>query len=117
MVALPTLDVTQAQADRLLLVFAGPNGTTAEAVANYKQWLKGALLQHVLGHEANVAYEQANETALAKLQQVRGELGFLGAVEQVQPSTAGKEPRGIPDLPMPMAPPSNTEKPLNPGIS
>ena len=51
MVQLPTLDVSQAQVDRLLAVFAGPNGTQAEAVANYRAWLKDSLVNYVLQQE------------------------------------------------------------------
>jgi hypothetical protein len=55
---LPTITVNQAQTQRLLAAFAGPNGTQAEAVANYKEWLKQSLLQHVVDHERRLLEEQ-----------------------------------------------------------
>jgi len=43
MPALPTLTVSQAQADRLLAAFG--------SVAAYKQWLKDSLVQYVIDAE------------------------------------------------------------------
>lgn len=42
---LPTITVTQAQADILLSVF--PGATTAEKVAAYRKWLRQELIAHV----------------------------------------------------------------------
>jgi hypothetical protein len=48
MPTLPTLDVTQPQADRIIAAFGA---TQAEAVANYRVWLKASVIDEVLSRE------------------------------------------------------------------
>jgi hypothetical protein len=48
---LPTLTVSQEQADRIMAAFA-PGGTQAEAVARYKKWLRIEVLKYVQAEEA-----------------------------------------------------------------
>ena len=54
---LPTIFVTDAQADRLLAAFG--------SVENYKAWLKATLIDYVVEHEDRVArnawFEQQRE--------------------------------------------------------
>ena len=73
MPALPTLQVTSAQATRLLAVFNGTtdsNGNPLTPTQAYKRWLRDNLLGHVRTQEASVLQQQMNadiETHLAEL--------------------------------------------------
>jgi hypothetical protein len=63
---LPTLNVSQEQADRIMAAFA-PGGTQAEAVARYKKWLRFSVIKYVQAEESlkmraeNRAAEEAHE--------------------------------------------------------
>lgn len=56
---LPTITVTQAQADRIIAAFGADQAT---AVPAYKRWLAGAVRQHVL-QQAAEAQQTANVAA------------------------------------------------------
>ena len=56
MPTLPTLTVTQAQADRLLAAFGSQ--------AAYKQWLKDNIIAFVVEHEAQATLDAARQTVL-----------------------------------------------------
>lgn len=49
MPTLPTLDVTQAQADRMMAAYG--------SVAGYRQWLKQQIIEYVVAAEARARVE------------------------------------------------------------
>lgn len=59
MPTLPTLTVTQAQADRMLAAYG--------SVDAYKEWLRDRIVAHVLQVEARALDEQANATKRQQL--------------------------------------------------
>jgi hypothetical protein len=63
---LPTLSVTNAQAQRLLAAFGDQAG--------YRRWLKRALLDEVDRREARRLHDEANTSVREALEQLRGEL-------------------------------------------
>jgi hypothetical protein len=69
MPTLPTLTVTQAQADRLLAAF----GT----VDQYKAWLKEQLINYVVSHESQATYQQATTTVEANEATLRSDLNSV----------------------------------------
>lgn len=66
MPTLPTLTVTQAQADRLLAAF----GTTKA----YKDWLKENLIQYVIDHESVTDFDNLRQSIAAKQTQLQTDL-------------------------------------------
>jgi hypothetical protein len=73
---LPTLTVTQEQANRMIAAFGPPGGTTEQAIANYKEWLKEAIIEYVIekesGNRARDFYEQDQETRRSTRTQLGG---------------------------------------------
>lgn len=66
MPTLPTFEVTQAQADRLINAFG--------SVDNYKAWLKERLIEYVIESEARQEYLNWQATQNNKGDQTRQEL-------------------------------------------
>ena len=66
MPTLPTLTVTQAQADRMLATYGD--------VATYKEWLRVQIIDYVLRSEAQALDEQHNTTKGAALASLAAEM-------------------------------------------
>lgn len=66
MPTLPTLTVTQAQADRLLAAFG--------SVANYKEWLKQNLIQYVIDYESMTDFDSLRQNVANKQTQLQTDL-------------------------------------------
>lgn len=65
---LPTLTVTQAQADRMLAVFG-----TVEA---YREWLRESIINHVLAEEEQVRVEQFHAELVTRRNEGQHALGL-----------------------------------------
>ncbi len=63
---LPTITVTQAQADRMLSAWG--------SAANYKTWLKQMIIDYVLSQEAVVDNENFRQQQALKMAQARADL-------------------------------------------
>lgn len=66
MPTLPTLTVTQAQADRLLAAF----GSTAA----YKEWLKDALIGYVIHQETKTQVQAVQDSAKTADKDLRAQI-------------------------------------------
>jgi hypothetical protein len=75
MTTLPTLTVTQDQADRMLAAFAPhANATAAETVAAYKEWLRVQIVNRVIDFEVSQVQASVTEAEVAKKAEVVGAL-------------------------------------------
>lgn len=64
---LPTLTVTDAQANRMLAAYG--------SVANYKLWLREKIIEHVLNEEEKQLAQQFSEDIQNKRDEVNNALG------------------------------------------
>jgi hypothetical protein len=74
---LPTLTVTDAQANRILLAFGGQvdeAGAALTPVQAYRRWLRESVRNHVLLVEGQKLDQQHNEAKRTALERLRGEL-------------------------------------------
>lgn len=70
---LPTISVTQNQADRIIAAF-GAGGTQAEAVARYKEWLRIQVNQYTQETELLQMRRQHQQEEMEKMQEIQGSL-------------------------------------------
>lgn len=85
MPTLPTLTVTQAQADRMIAAYGDPGDTTAQAVEKYKAWLTESIVDYVLRAEARDLHEQHNAALRDALATLRDSLPAPPPEEPEQP--------------------------------
>lgn len=74
---LPTITVTQPQADRMLAAYSGQfdeQGVPMTPTQAYKRWLKSKVIEFVLGEESRVIEIEYSKKD-AKLQTLRSDLG------------------------------------------
>lgn len=66
MVALPTIEVTQAQADRVLAAYG--------SVANYRAWLRRGVVDYVVQFEMEAFRASQQQAGIDKQAQIQSEM-------------------------------------------